>query len=145
MGTIKTGSLITTAAAALLLTSAASAADIVVNIEGLQEGGTLYVGVQTEDQFMQQGGVAGDIIKNVSEGDMTVTIEDVAPGTYSISVWHDREDDGEFSMAPQGWPNEGWAMVNGETLRAAPTFDQVSFELTDEGYEATLTVIYPPQ
>jgi hypothetical protein len=40
-------------------------------------------------------------------------------------------------------PAEGWAMVNGDTLRATPTFDQVKFTVTASGADLSVPMSYP--
>ncbi len=48
------------AAAAIAAAGAAAAAPLTINVEGIEaRGGSLYVGVQTEAQFLQNGGIAG--------------------------------------------------------------------------------------
>jgi hypothetical protein len=40
-------------------------------------------------------------------------------------------------------PAEGWAMVNGDTLRATPTFDQVKFTVAASGAALSVPMSYP--
>jgi uncharacterized protein (DUF2141 family) len=131
------------AAAALAWAAGAAAAPLTVNIEGIEaRGGTFYVGVQTEEQFMQDAGVAGEILEAPAAGNKSFTF-DLPEGVYSISVWHDFNGNGQFDMSEQGMPMDGWSSINAETLRAAPTFEQSSLALPADGAAATLKVYYP--
>ena len=131
------------AAAALACAASAAAAPLTVNIDGIEaRGGTFYVGVQTEAQFMKNDGVAGEILEAPAAGSRSFTF-DLPEGVYSISVWHDVNGNGQFDMSEQGMPLDGWSSINAETLRAAPTFEQSSLALPAAGAAATLKVYYP--
>lgn len=124
---------ITLTAAALALATAASpalAGEVTVIINDVRpDAGDLYVGLQTEDQFLKDGGIAGDIVPNPQSDTVTVTFDDVPDGTYSLSVWHDIDGDKEFTMGPRG-PAEGWTMVGASALRGMPTWEAQSFTLS---------------
>ncbi len=131
------------AVAALASVGAASAAPLTVNVDGIEaRGGTLYVGVQTEAQFMQDDGVAGEMIAAPEAGSRSFTFE-LPEGPYAVSIWHDFNGNGSFDLAEDGRPEDGWSSINAGALRAAPTFEQASLVLTSGGTAATLKVIYP--
>ena len=58
---------------------------------------------------------------------LTVSIKNVAPGTYSFSALHDENGDMQMQRNPNGMPAEGWSAVNGDFLRGPPTFDDTKF------------------
>jgi uncharacterized protein (DUF2141 family) len=131
------------AAAALAAAASAAAAPLTVNVDGIEaRGGKFYVGVQTEAQFMKDEGVAGEIVDAPVAGSRSFTF-DLPEGVYSISVWHDFNGNGQFDMSEAGPPADGWAMINGEAMRAAPTFAEASLTLPAAGTATTLKVIYP--
>lgn len=133
--------------AAAALTSAAApalAADVTLTLDGVQaRGGRLLVALQTRDQFLKHEGAYGEIIADPAAGTRTVVFRDVAPGEYSVSVLHDVDGDG--TMKVNGvMPAEGWTMLNAETLRAAPQFDQVDFTVPASGsVNLKAAMIYP--
>lgn len=130
-------------AAALAAAGAAAAAPLTINVEGIEaRGGSLYVGVQTEAQFLQNGGIAGEIVPAPESGSQSFTY-DLPEGAYAISIWHDFNANGQFDLTEAGPPADGWAMINGETMRGAPTFAQASLALPAGGTATTLKVIYP--
>jgi len=122
---------------------AASAADVSITLTGVKEGGTLYVGLQTEEQFMSMETVGGESMSVNAEGDITMTLDGIEPGTYAFSIWHDINGNGQFDMAPQGWPEDGWSAYNVTSIMGAPSFSQVSFEVDDTGFATTEPMIYP--
>ena len=134
---------ITTALLAAAAAAPAFAAPLTVTLDGVEErGAPLYIGVQTKEQFMQWEGIAGRTIDNPEAGTHTVTF-DLPEGEYSVSVWHDLNNNGEFDTLENQMPNEGWAMSNDSALRGMPTFDVVKVAVGSEGAEITETVKYP--
>lgn len=116
----------TAAAAALLFAGAAVAGEVTVELAGVQaRGGTLYASLQTRGDFMKPG--VGYNVKAVAPkaGVLRLTIPNVAPGDYALSVLHDANGDKQMNMSPQFIPLEGWAMSNGDALMGPPTFDLV--------------------
>lgn len=134
---------LTAIAGALAIAGSAVAAPLTINLEGLQaRGGTLYVSVQTEAQFMKNDGVAGDMVPEPEAGAKSFTY-DLPEGAYSISVWHDFNGNGQFDMSEAGPPADGWSMIGAETMRASPTFADASLMLPATGTSVTLSVLYP--
>lgn len=134
--------------AALLMVSAliagtAAAAPLSVMVDGIEaRGGKLYVGVQTEAQFMKQEGVAGEILDTPAAGSQTFTF-DLPEGRYAVSIWHDFDGNGVFDLDAQGIPTDGWTSPNAASLRAAPTFDQSAVTVSVEGGAVQMDMIYP--
>jgi len=125
---------ISLAAVAVVLTApAALAGDVSVTLTGVQAGrGVILAALQTQAQFLQPEGAYGERIADAPAGAVRITFRDVAPGDYSLSVLQDSDGDGRMTLSG-GMPAEGWAMVNGETLRAAPVFSQVKFTVPASG------------
>ena len=131
------------AAAAFSLAAPAMAEDVTVTLTGVQaRGGVLLASLQTRGQFMQPSGTHGERIADPASGAVRVTFRNVAPGDYALMVLHDEDGDGQMKM--NGYmPAEGWAMVNGDTLRATPTFDQVKFAVSASGAGISVPMSYP--
>ena len=122
----------------------ALAGDVTLTLEGVQaRGGKLLVGLQTRDQFLKPAGDHGEIIEGPRAGTHTVVPRNVPAGDYSVSVLHDADGDGQMKMQG-GMPAEGWTMLNAQSLRAAPTFDQVDFTVPATGaVSVKASMIYP--
>ncbi|MEQ1931033.1 MAG: DUF2141 domain-containing protein [Parvularculaceae bacterium] len=132
-----------TVALMLATPAMALAADVSIEIAGVKSAsGPLYVSLQTEGQFMQNVGTAGKIVQNPGVGTVSVLVPGVAPGEYSVSVWHDIDGDAEFDRAADGRPLDGWSMLNAGALRGAPTFNAVKFSVGNSGAAIKLDMVY---
>ncbi len=130
------------AALSCAIAAPALAEDVTVTLTGVQaRGGQLLAALQTHDQFLQPAGAYGEIVRNPAAGTLTLTFRDVRPGEYSLSVLHDVDGDERMKLEG-GMPAEGWAMVHGDTLRAAPTWDQVKFSVPATGAQLTVPMQY---
>jgi len=69
------------------------------NLDPAPEGADpIYVSIQTEDEYKSVKG-AGGVTPHAKTGAMTATFLVEEPGDYAVSVWHDRDGDGRFSMS----------------------------------------------
>lgn len=135
----------TVAAAALLCAGSALAGDVTITLTGVQaRGGDLLVGLQTPAQFLKHEGAYGEIVAAPPAGTQLVTFHNVAPGDYSVSALHDTDGNRDMTLV-NGRPGEGWGLLNGEALRATPTFNQVKFNVPASGDVAlSVAMHYPP-
>jgi uncharacterized protein (DUF2141 family) len=131
------------AVAALSLAAPAMAEDVTLTLTGVQaRGGVLLAGLQTRGQFMQPASTYGERVVDPASGAVRMTFRNVAPGDYALMVLHDEDGDGQMKM--NGYmPAEGWAMINGDSLRATPTFDQVKFTVATSGADLSVPMSYP--
>lgn len=130
------------AAFALAFPAAANAGPVTVDLTGLRAGGTLYVQVQTRDQFMGPARVGGRVVAAPLAGSLSVDLGEVPPGDYAITVWHDANGNNQFDMGARGQPADGWAMANGDRLRGQPTFDVVKLTIPADALRLPLAVSY---
>ena len=131
------------AVAALSLAAPAMAEDVTITLTGVEaRGGVLLASLQTRGEFMQASSAHADRVERPAAGTLRLTFHDVAPGDYALTVLHDEDADGRMKL--NGYmPAEGWAMINGDTLRAAPTFDHVKFTVTASGADISVPMSYP--
>jgi uncharacterized protein (DUF2141 family) len=123
--------------------ASAPAGDVRINLSGVRAGGTLYVQLQTREQFMTEARAYGELVEAPAAGALAVTLEDVAPGDYAVSVWHDEDGNGRFDVDPAtGKPLDGIAMIGADTLRGAPVFDQARMSVGVEGANLALPLRY---
>lgn len=128
---------------AIVLSGGASAATLTIELEGVEaRGGSLYISVQTEAQFMKDEGTAGEIVDAPQAGTFSATY-DVPEGRYAVSIWHDDNGNGSFDTGgPFGMPEDGWAMHNSAALLGPPTFEATSVEVTSDGAIISEKMIY---
>lgn len=135
--------LVALAGALLVANGTAQAADVSIGIDGVRaQKGPLYVSLQTAAQFLKNEGTYGKIIPDPKAGKMTVVLNGVAPGEYSVSVWHDVDKDGVFDRTDAGLPLDGWSMFNAAALRGEPRFDEVKFTVSAQGAAIDLDMVY---
>jgi uncharacterized protein (DUF2141 family) len=128
---------------ALTAPAAASAGPVRIDLDGLRAGGTLYVQLQTRDQFLGPQRAAGLRIATPAAGALSVDLGEVAPGDYAITVWHDDNGNNRYDVDPAtGAPLDGWAMVNGDALRVRTTFDQIKVAVPAAGLHVPLALHY---
>jgi len=127
----------------LAVPAGASAGDVAVDLSGVRAGGTLYVQLQTREQFMGAARASGAILASPAAVPISLILKDVAPGDYALTVWHDDNGNRMFDVDPaSGRPADGWATVNADGLRGPPTFDQVKTQVGAEGARIALPVHY---
>jgi uncharacterized protein (DUF2141 family) len=128
---------------ALAAPAAASAAPVRIDLSGLRAGGTLYVQLQTRDQFMGAARTAGRIVEVPQAGNLGLDLGEVPPGEYAITIWHDDNGNHRFDVDPRtGRPADGIAGPQIENLRGPPTFDQAKVAVPAAGLTLPLALHY---
>jgi uncharacterized protein (DUF2141 family) len=135
------------AAAALLAAAAfagaAQAGSVNLTLDGVQpKGGKILVTVQSRDQYMQAAQTSGAVLDGSASGQLKVSLPNVPPGDYAVSVLHDADQNWGMTMAADGRPAEGWSTVRAAALRGKPTFDQVKVTVNGDT-EVAETMVYP--
>ncbi|MEP3653982.1 MAG: DUF2141 domain-containing protein [Litorimonas sp.] len=105
-------------------------------------GGTIYVSIQTREDYQSMKGFGG-IIQKAELGEMTAKFTVDEPGEYSVSVWHDRDDDGRFSMDASYNVLDSWGASGTPPKGKAPTFDDVKMTVPSMGTSVTIDMINP--
>ncbi len=104
--------------------------------------GPIYVSVQTETHYQSMKGF-GTVIQQAELGDMTMTVKVDEPGEYAVSVWHDLNDDGRFSMTKDYQILDGWGASGNAPSNRAPTFEDVKIKVESFGATVPVTMKYP--
>jgi uncharacterized protein (DUF2141 family) len=102
----------------------------------------LYISVQTEAEFRSMKG-QGAILKETTAGTITETVQLPSAGEYAISIWHDLDNDGRFSMNERYEILDGWATSGEVMTEGAPTFQSAKIMVPNFGAETTIAMIYP--
>lgn len=118
------------AIATILIAGPASAARIIVTVSGLKSAaGGVYVGLYaTPSKFLN--GTQVDAMRKVraSTGQITVTFDNLPPGTYAIGAYHDENNNDHLDTDFIGLPTEGYALSNGvRALLSKPNFYEAAF------------------
>lgn len=104
--------------------------------------GPIYISVQKREQYMGMKG-HGAILRTVTPGNMTATVKVAEPGEYSVSVWHDMDDDTVFDMDETYRPSEGWGASGNVPTDRMPTFDDVKVNVESFGTTVDIPLVYP--
>ena len=104
---------------------------IVENV--LSDGGTILGGLHSEDTFMKGSGVA-NVMTPAKAGEVTLTFENIEPGTFAIMVMHDANDNKQMDME-NGMPKESYGTTGEMNLYGPPTFEGAKFEVSGENQE----------
>jgi uncharacterized protein (DUF2141 family) len=129
---------------AAALPAAAHAGDVEVRLEGLRAGGgTLFVGVQTRDEFLGPAQNGETTVAPAEGGATTVTLRNVAPGDYAVLAWHDDNKNGQFDTdGPDRPPLDGWAIANFGNPSGPPMFDQVKVTVGTDTTKVSTPMTY---
>ena len=104
---------------------------ITVNVNNVtNDEGKIYFGLyNTKDGFLKMPfKAAGSSIK---EGTASVTFEDIAPGEYAITCFHDTNGNQRMDFETNGMPKEDYGVSNNEMLMGPPTWESAKFTMTD--------------
>lgn len=108
---------------------------ITVTIENvLSDGGTILASLHTSDTFMKSGGIhnTGAPAKT---GEVSMTFENIQPGTFAIMVIHDANDNKLMDIEANGMPKESYGTSGDINLYGPPTFANAKFEVADTDQE----------
>ena len=116
--------------ALIVVAGPASAARIIVTIDGLHSAqGNVFIGLYaTPSKFLN--GNQSDAMRKVraSTGPITVTFDNLRPGTYAVGAYHDENGNDHLDTNFLGLPVEGYALSNGiRAVMSKPTFQQAAF------------------
>ncbi len=116
---------------------------LTVDLTGIQaSAGKLYVSVQEEADYMADKGVAGGIYVVDVSGDRQFAYN-VPAGEYAVSIWHDTDSDGKFSLDDNWIPTDGWGTSGASDMNKKPTFNDVKISVGSYGAALTIPMIYP--
>ena len=116
----------------------------ITNLDPAAEGADpVYVSIQTEDQFRSLKG-GGGVTPHAKTGTMSATFLVEEPGDYAVSVWHDRDGDGRFSMsADYTVVLDSYGASGQPPEDRMPTFDDVKFTVPNIGTSLSVEMINP--
>lgn len=116
---------------------------VTITLDGVQAGDVpLYVSVQKRSEYMGIKG-HGEIVNSTTAGAMMVTVNVDVADDYAVSVWHDLNDDGVFSMTESYQILDGWGNSGPSDLSGRPSFDDVKVSVPFGGANASVTMKYP--
>jgi len=121
-------------AAGMLTVPVAQAARVTVTVEGiLSTDGAIMVGL-----FDSPASFPSKFLKGQSAvaqtPSVTLIFEDVEPGRYAVSAFHDRNGNGKLDTGAFGIPKEPYGFSrDARALMGPPVFDDAAVEVPAEG------------
>lgn len=104
---------------------------ITVTIPVPGHGGSLIAGLYNEETFMKAAPLQGQE-SDVNEGYASVTFTNVQPGTYAISLYHDKNGNKIMDFEPNGMPKEMYGVSNNPMSYGPPQWSEAKFEVGTE-------------
>lgn len=96
--------------------------------------GHVLLSLHTENTFMKGKGIK-NIQSKIVDGKITVTFNDVKPGTYAIMALHDENDNKRMDFEDNGMPKESYGMSNNPMSFGPPQFATAKFEVSNKDLE----------
>jgi len=118
-------------------------ASLEVTVKNIKEAkGEIRVGLFDNEKDFLEKAVIGKIVK-ASGAEVTVLFENVKPGDYGLSVFHDENENGELDSNFVGIPKEGFAFGNNAMgMFGPPSFDKALVHLKDEKVVQVISLKY---
>lgn len=108
---------------------------ITVTIDNVtSDEGKVIASVHTPATFMKGPGIS-NLESDINNGKVTLTFENVKPGTYAIMAMHDANDNKRMDFEANGMPKESYGMSGNDMTMGPPNFDMAKFEVSDKDLE----------
>ena len=127
---------------ALMLSTLAHAQEegvsVTVTLENvLNDQGDILAALHDSTTFMRGQGLENFSTK-AEQGKLTFVFENVAAGTYAVSVLHDLNSNFRMDFETNGMPKEPYGMSGNEMVMGPPTFESAAFEVGTEDVELSI-------
>ncbi len=119
---------------AILLPSSHDHVTLTITVENLPSTeGYVHIGLYDDDTYWLEAAPFGGKVEVAGDNSATLTINDLHPGTYAISFYHDENNSGEMDYNMIGFPKEAFGFSAGaKAVLKAPYFADATFELTED-------------
>jgi uncharacterized protein (DUF2141 family) len=104
---------------------------ITVTIENItSDSGKVGFALYNKDNFMKKPIIGME--SKIENGKTTVTFENIAPGEYAITCYHDKNGNGKMDFAANGMPLEDYGASNNNMSFGPPNYDDAKFVVADK-------------
>ena len=103
----------------------------------ISDEGMVLASVHTQETFMKGAGIINSE-SEITNGAVTLTFENVAPGTYAIMAMHDKNNNNRMDFDLNGMPKESYGISGNDMSFGPPTFGTAKFEVTDSDIEMNI-------
>lgn len=120
------------------LTHAAELTITVTDIEDIK--GHLMIALFDSEEAYDGGSDAAQGLRvAVDAKEVSVTVDDLAPGQYAVKMYHDANDNGSMDQNAVGIPIERYGFSSNKGRFGPPAFDVAAFTVADD-QENTTTI-----
>ncbi len=99
--------------------------------------GQVLAGLHTADTFMKGPGIQ-NVVREIENGTVTFTFDNVIPGTYAIMALHDTNKNNRMDYQEGGMPKESYGMSGNDMSFGPPNFEMAKFEVDGEDLELNI-------
>jgi uncharacterized protein (DUF2141 family) len=109
---------------------------LTIVVDGVEQTtGTVYAAVYDAENFLKKP--AYGILAKADKEEVSVVLDNIAPGNYAVSLFHDENDNGKLDTGAFGIPTEKTGFSNNaKGAYGPPKFDDCQFTVDGD------TVIY---
>lgn len=93
--------------------------------------GKVVASLYTADTFMKGPGIQ-NTQSSIEDGKVSLTFENVVPGTYAIMAMHDVNENNRMDYQENGMPKESYGMSGNDMSFGPPSFEAAKFEVGEE-------------
>lgn len=93
--------------------------------------GKVVASLHTPDTFMKGPGVQ-NAQSTIKDGKVSLTFENVVPGTYAIMAMHDANENNRMDYESNGMPKESYGTSGNDMSFGPPNFESAKFEVGEE-------------
>ena len=104
---------------------------ITVTVPVASTDGTVIAALFDETTFMKLAPLQGSESK-IEDGKAILTFSNVAPGTYGITLFHDKNGNKIMDFEPNGMPKEMYGVSNNVMNFGPPQWSDAQFEVASE-------------
>lgn len=117
-----------------------------VGLDPRRGDGPLQVALwNSEDRFMKNGLWVQGISIPIAQAEMGAVFEDLSPGRYAISAFHDTQSAGTLRQGAFGIPLDPWAISNAGASIGPPTWRRASFDVHRADTVVELDFLHRPR
>ena len=117
-----------------------------VGLDSRRGDGPVQVALwNSEERFMKDGRWVQGISIPIAQAENGVVFEDLPPGRYAISAFHDTQSAGTLRQGVFGIPLDPWAISNAGASIGPPAWRRASFEVHGADTVVELDFLHRPR
>ena len=109
---------------------------ITVTVPVQSSEGSVLFGLYDEAGFLQQPLQSQE--GTIKDGKATIVFTDVVPGTYAVSLFHDKNGNKQMDFDTNGMPLEMYGISNNVMNYGPPQWSDAKFEVSSEPVSLTI-------